>query len=49
MKSYKNTSWDVNLNTQEVQQLTEQLRIGNNIAHIRKYRGLSQSELAKRA
>jgi len=49
MPIYKNTSWDVKLNTHEVEQLTKQLRIGNNIAHIRKYRWLSQTDLAKKA
>ncbi len=49
MPIYKNTSWDVKLNTHEVEQLTKQLRIWNNIAHIRKYRWLSQTELAKKA
>ena len=43
------TEWDIQPNKQEVEQLTKQLRIGSNIAHIRKYRWLSQAELAKKA
>ena len=49
MTNYKDTSWNVELNSEEIKQLTKQLRIWSNIAHIRKYRWLSQTDLAKKA